>query len=603
MFKHKEQDAAPAKNDKGSPTEDSSIQKPASQDTGLQAETDQSSPASPQLRNKYADKMNKKHRKMNKKIKVFISIVLVAGVVAGSVILVQNVLKSQQEQQQQQKGGGSTFSMRGRLETFVSGWGSVVPKDKSELGKSTKGKVLEVNVKTGDVITAGDILFKVDPSDAQKELDTALNELDGAQTAVSDAQKSIAHLNIRAPFSGKIVKLEELKEGQQLGNGSAFATIADDSYMKLSLYFSYAYIDEMKEGMDAVVSIPASMATVEGKVDSIEKVKKISADGTMLFKATISMKNPGTLSKDMLATATVGTIVPAESGKLEYNHEEDIQCKTSGEIKEIIASEFYEYKEGDILCRLENDSLDSTLKNAQRSLETAQNRVEDLQKTIAEAIVSSPIDGIVTALMVSVGDELSGSGTSVATVSNLSTMMVEINIDELDISKVSVGMPVIVSVDQADGTKEISGELVDLSFEAKGTENNGGMGGGASYFPAKIQIDNANRELMPGMGVNYKISANVREDCIYVPTAAIVYAGEDTAAVYAKPAEGVTFDETLPIPEGSDVPEGYVMVPVVPGISDGSNSEIVSGLPENVEVFLAAPVDPWASQGGSVMIG
>lgn len=555
------------------------------------------------VRNKYADKMNKTQKKVSKKVKRIIGVVVLVAVVVGAVMLVKNVLAGQK---QVAEGGGTSVSMRGRLETFVSGYGSVVPKDKSELGKNTKGKVTEVSVKTGDIVKPGQVIFKVDPSDAQKDLDAAMSELDAAVASVSDAQKSIENLNIRAPFDGKIVKLEKLKAGQQLSNGSAFATIVDDKLMKLPLYFSYTYIDKMKVGMGASVSIPSSMSSVQGSVSAIERVKKISDDGTVLFKVVIEMKNPGTLKKDMTATAVVGTMVPSEAGKLEYSREEDIVAKTNGEIKKISALEYYEYKSGGVLCNLENDTLSTTLKGAERTRISAQKKVEDLQKAVNESTVTSPIEGVVTALMVNVGDDLTGTGTAVATVANLNTMMVDIEVDEMDIGKVTVGLPVTISVDQSDGTTDIQGNVVDVTFQAKSNGSGGGGGGGASasYFPAKIQIENQNHLLMPGMGVNYKISANVREDCIMVPSSAIVYAGDGTAAVYAKPLEGQPFEKTLPTPENANIPKEYVLVPVTAGITDGKNTEIVSGLNEGIEVYLATPSENDDGMGGgNVMVG
>lgn len=73
----------------------------------------------------------------------------------------------------------------------------------------------------------------------------------------------------------------------------------------------------------------------------------------------------------------------------------------------------------------------------------------------------------------------------------------------------------------------------------------------------------------------------------------------------AKPAEGQAFDETIPIPEGTDdIPEGFELVPVAVGISDSSNVEILSGIDEGTEVFLSGPQDMFEEMNsGAFAIG
>ncbi|MGE4548876.1 MAG: hypothetical protein AB7C89_04885, partial [Intestinibacillus sp.] len=147
------------------------------------------------------------------------------------------------------------------------------------------------------------------------------------------------------------------------------------------------------------------------------------------------------------------------------------------------------------------------------------------------------------------------------------------------------------------------GTVSTVSLQAS-TQNNqdGGMGGmsGGVTFPAVILLDGADGSLAPDRSVSFKIVSASKPDCIMVPSTAIVYAGEG-AAVYARPQEGQTFENTLPTPEGSDVPEGFVLVPVETGIFDDTNTEIVSGIDEGTEVYLAGPQDAYANMGGDGM--
>lgn len=585
-------------------------------------------PGAPQVaRNKYADKMNRPKKKWPKPIKIGLVVLIVAALVGGSVYIVQKTRESAAN-----VGNAETigFSQRGMLETYVEGSGRTAAKNKVDLGKEIKGEVTEVNVEVGQTVHAGDVLFIVDPKDTRKDLDDANSELDDAmravdeaQSGVTTAQKNLNNLTVTAPFTGKVVPITddngnatEFKVGRNLSDGTVIGMMVDDSTMKLPLYINYTYVDAVKPGAACTVTIPASMSSVTGKVESIERVQKVSDDGAMLFRATITMSNPGTLKKDMVATASISTsageVMPAEAGALEYAREEEITVKGTGEIASIGNLDHYRYSAGDTLVRLTNEDYQTAIGTAQRSLESAQKalqtkqeRIAELQKLIEDSTVRATIDGIVINLTVVEGDKLEGN-TTPCTVADLSSIVVNVDIPELDIDKVQPGMSAILTMDM-DETQQFTGTVSTVSMQANTSNNNQGGGGGSGVsFPAVIQLDETGGVLTPDRGVSFKIISASKQDCIMVPSTAIVYAGE-SAAVYARPAEGQVFDNTLPSPEGSDVPEGFVLVPVETGIFDDTNTEIVSGLDEGVEVFLAGPQDAYAQMDGmggmSVAVG
>ncbi|MGE4549617.1 MAG: efflux RND transporter periplasmic adaptor subunit, partial [Intestinibacillus sp.] len=524
-------------------------------------------------RNKYADKMNRPKKKWPRPLKIGIALVLIAAIVGGGIYVVK---KTRQNAANANTTETTAVAMRGMLETYVEGSGRTAAKSKVDLGKDLKGDVTEVNVTVGQTVHAGDVLFVVDPKETRKELDDANSELDDAmravdeaQSGVSTAQKNVSGLTVTAPFTGKVIPRTDdsgdatgYKVGQTLSDGTVLGTMVDDSTMRLPLYLNYTYVDAVKPGASATVSIPQSMSTVAGKVESVERVQKISDDGALLFRAVVSLKNPGTLKKDMVATASIataaGNVMPAESGKLEYAREEEITVKASGEITAIGSLDYYRYSAGDVLCRLKNDDTQTAVGTAERSLESArkalqskQERVAELQKLIEDSTVKSTIDGIVTNLAVSAGDKLDGS-TAPCTVADLSSIVVNVDISELDIDKVQPGMPAILTMDM-DESQQYTGTVSTVSLQAS-TQNNqdGGMGGmsGGVTFPAVILLDGADGSLAPDRSVSFKIVSASKPDCIMVPSTAIVYAGEG-AAVYARPQEGQTFENTLPTPEGS----------------------------------------------------
>ncbi len=65
------------------------------------------------------------------------------------------------------------------------------------------------------------------------------------------------------------------------------ATLVNDKQLKLSLYFSYAYEDQISVGQSVDVSIPAVMRTFTGTVEKINKVSYISPEGAVHFEAVV----------------------------------------------------------------------------------------------------------------------------------------------------------------------------------------------------------------------------------------------------------------------------------------------------------------------------
>ena len=319
-------------------------------------------------RNRYADIMNKRKTKIPKPIKIGITLLVIGGLVAGGVYMVNRTRQPVESEQSE-----IAFAERGMLETYIEGDGSIAARKQVELGKDLKGKVTEVAVQPGQNVKAGDLLFSVDPAETKNEIENAKKDLmetqraiDEAASAVNAAQKNVSELTTTAPFSGKFIPqsvaegetVKTYRNGDEISGGTVLGTMVDDTVMRLPLYFSYAYVDSISKGAAANVSIPASMSQISGWVESVEPVEKISSSGTRLFKVVIAMNNPGTLTSGMVASAEIpssnGSIMPAESGKLEYSSEETVAVKQSGEITSIETLDYYRFTAGSVLVRQKN---------------------------------------------------------------------------------------------------------------------------------------------------------------------------------------------------------------------------------------------------------
>ena len=573
-------------------------------------------------RNKYADIINRKGKKIPKPIKIAITFLVIGGLIAGGVYMVKRTSKTSQEEQP-----ATAIAQRGMLETYIEGDGSIAARKQVELGKDLKGKVTNVAVEPGQNVKAGDVLFTVDPTETKKEIENAKKDLieaqravDEAASAVSTAQKSVSELSTTAPFTGKFIPqsaaegetVKTYRNGDELSGGTVIGTMVDDTVMRLPLYFSYAYIDTISKGAAANVSIPSSMSQVSGWVDSIERVEKISDSGTRLFKVVIAMNNAGTLTSGMVASAEIptanGSIMPAESGKLEYSREETITVKQSGEITSIGTLDYYRFSAGTVLVRQKNDELvravetaQRTLANQQQAIAEKQKQIQTLEAQVANSNVTSPIDGVVLKMDTAVDAELVG-GTAPCVVADMSSLIVKAQISMNDVNSVTAGQQSVITLQTGAEDITLTGTVESVALQADENSSSGSL----PTYTAVIVLDPLPENVSVSMGyyVSYRITTALVEDCITIPTNALVNTLDGTA-VFAKPLDGQTFENTLPIPEGTEgVPEGYQLVPIQVGLSDSSNVQVLSGIDEATEVFIAGPQDMYEQlNSGAVALG
>ena len=588
-------------------------------------------------RNKYADKMNRQKSKLSKGMRIGIAAAVAALLIGGGVVAVVKTRNAGAEDTIET----TAVVMRGDLETYIEGSGVTAARKREELGKDIKGKVTQVLVAEGDEVHIGDQLLVIDPTETRKELEAAQTELTEAQrsvtaaqadvvkaqSALSAAQKKVGRLNITAPFTGKLVPVKDsdgkdttFRVGEQISEGQVIGYMVNDSQMKLTLQFSAEYAKNIQAGQTATVSIPSAMSEVTGSVSSVDTAQQITSDGVRVIRVVITVNNPGSLIKGMNATATIstgsaGSIFPAPSGPLEVSREEAVTAQMSGEITILNGVNYNSYTSGALIMTLSSDASQDEIAAAQNEVAAAsrnvvsaqvtasekQARVTELQLQILNSTIVATMDGVVVSLNAAEGQEVTGAETLVV-VADLNDIVVNAEIPSTDVGSVQSGQIATMNMYTSDGSElPLTGVVDSVALEP--TQNSNSGQGSMSTFKAVITVDSIEgMSIYSGMSIDYKITTASSYDCLMVPSSAIVNTEEGTA-VFAKPltdenGNEIPFDETLPIPEGTEgIPDGYQLVPVETGIADSTNTEIYWGIEEGTTVYLAGPTDLYSDMG------
>ncbi len=482
----------------------------------------------------------------------------------------------------------------GTIQSKVTGSGNAKAKESAAITLTAGGTVQEVFVSPGDTVTAGQPLYTIFSQEAQDQVTQAQTQVDNLNKEMSALLEDANNLTVRAPFAGKLINVKEFQPDQEVAKEIAVATLVNDKKLKLSLYFSYAYENQIRTGQSVQVSIPTVMGTYTGTVEKINKVRFISPEGAVHFEVVIAFQNPGTLTAGMDASATLtasdgSAIYPYENGKTEYYETREIVTKAAGPVvSQGNLMDYADVSAGEALLTLGSSTIDETIMSKQKEIDEAQKKLADAQKGLADFNAVSPIDGSVTSCTLTPGTEVK-SGDTVVTISNTTNMVVDITVDDRNIAFVQPGLTVELS--DWNGNTFI-GTVTAINMGAAESQN------GMTNYPVTLTVDNQDGSLLAGMYLDYSFVASQSDDCMMVPMQSVKnIPGEDGSTdsvvfIRADKRPENAVDLEIPEPEPGQPPmypspeDGFYPVKVETGLNDDYNVEIKSGLNGDEEVFV-----------------
>ena len=546
-----------------------------------QAQTPAESPAPPaekkSLRKRWKDLPRKKRRRV---IRLLILLILLAAGGGAAYHFLGSGSGGQGEAQIINE-----VVQYGSITATVEGSGLTRAKNSETITIATAGVVQEVLVSEGDQVTAGTQLFVIDSDDAKAAVDKARQDVLGYEKQLAALQKDIAGLNLSSNYPGKLMEVADLNPGDEISKGMKVAVVADDSRLRLTQYYSYAYEGLLSAGQAADVSIPSLMSSVPGVIEAVHMVSRITPEGTKLFSADILVENQGALSAEMAATATVNVegevIYPYEAGELEYFRTGDLLSTVNGTVISSSLVDYLQVAAGQVLVRIDGEDSEAEIFTVEQSLEEARKTLETAEKNLANCSAVASIDGKIIGLTMKPGDEIAAN-TTVVSISDTSSIVVNASVDERNVSSVQAGM--MVELDQWGTSATGVVESVSLSS----TINNG-----VATYPMVISAENPEESLQVNSNINYSLTASENDNCLILPLQCVrtvsTEDGESLTVVYVSGSKPDNAVENVLLDE--QIPEGYWPVPVEIGISDNYNVEIRSGVEEGTEVFMQMQMD------------
>ncbi len=258
------------------------------------------------------------------------------------------------------------------------------------------------------------------------------------------------------------------------------------------------------------------------------------------------------------------------------------------------AREMYEEEQPEsgeaLISQEEYERIEAEYRVAQSNWNRVKAQVESARTSLAKTSIYSSISGIVTSLNVEEGEvavtgTMNNPGTVLMTVSDLSKMQAEIEVDETDIVEVEIGQVAEVTIDAYPDTT-FRGVVSEIGNSP--IISNLGVGGEEAVdFKVVIDLVDPPANLKPGLSTTAEIISDTRDEALYIAIQALTMrsipkeGGSEAAG--AEDSERVEKEGVFIVKEGK-----AIFTPVVTGISDGMNIEIVAGLAAGDEVITGS---------------
>ena len=442
------------------------------------------------------------------------------------------------------------------------GSGTINAADSYTVKSLVTGTVLTADFELGDTIQKGDVLYVIDSSDVEGDLESAQLSVSQAQRSYDDAADA---RNVRTKIGGEVSSFA-VAAGDAVQAGQTVATVRDTSVMLLAVDFPAAEAQSFAVGQAAQVMPDTTFEVLNGTIRSVSGADPSGDASLMTCTVTIAVPNAGSLTTAQAAVAQVNGVSSLNSAHFTYQREETVVAAASGTVSELCVKEGSTVRQDDVILRITGKDLDKQAQNAADNLRSAELRMSSAERNISHYTIDAPISGTIVDKKVKAGDKLSANDTAMqnlCTIYDMSYLEMKLNVDELKIRSLEVGQEVEITADAVPGETY---KGVISSILVAGTTANG-----STSYPVTVRIDDMG-ELLPGMNATAKITTASVKNVLALPNAALV---RGSYVLVTKDSPSAANAET-----SMTAPDGYVYVKVTTGISDDDYIEVKSGLQE-----------------------
>lgn len=407
---------------------------------------------------------------------------------------------------QQQEPPRTAIIERGEVVVSVSETGTVEPIKRVEVKSKVAGQLTSLLVDEGDQVEQGQVIAQLAVPEVEAQRDQIRAQLDAARARVEQVKLSC--------------ELDEKTIESQIKQAEANLRGAKASYAEATM---------RKQDAQRIYDSKRQLLEIGGYISKNE----VDSAKAALDQAEQQERSAQERVKEQEAALTVAQVRRAE-------------------------------------CAVNQ----SRVTEAKAAVRQFQDSLAEVESRLADAVIKAPSSGVVIARHIREGELITavsyyGAGAPIVTIGDLSTMLVKVNLNEVDVDKIKIGLPVEITAD-ALPDRRFTGRLTRISPASVGRE-----GETIVRFPIEITVDGQASDLKSGMTANAKVVCQRVKGVLWVPNDAI-FEKEDAKG---KKFVSVVVDEK----KGKLKTEDRQ---VTTGLSNDARTEIKRGLKKDEKVEL-----------------
>jgi HlyD family secretion protein len=500
--------------------------------------------------------------------------------------------------------GEMAVAFIGDLSESATASGQVVAQRKAGLSLATSGVVDRINIAVGDEVTAGHVLIQLDRTVLERSLASAEIDVIIAEAELANLLAGAIDADIfaaEAAASSAQARHDDLLEGP-----SAEQITASEATVKAAqanMWSGSGQVQAANEVSEAdILAAEANLKTALEQQEAAHSAWVLSADCSVNDSGVhecLPKDNPQseTATQNVQTANALVAIAGARLAELRDPNANNVASSRAG-----LAGSFAQYDaavarhEALLLGASESDiaAAEADLANVQATLATllagpsessitiyetrlaqAKTSLQEALNSLADATLTAPFDGTITAVNVSEGELASGL---VATIVDGDSLEVVLNVDEIDVGSLAPDQPAVV-------TMETWPEVEIDSFVSAIAPVASTSGNGIVSYEVNLSLGGSDLPILVGMTANADLVTANREDVLLVPNAAIT-----------ADRENGTFTVNLVRTE-ADGTKTIVPVEVNVGLKDKDYTQIIDGLVEGDVVLVGTFEAPTQSFG------
>jgi HlyD family secretion protein len=458
---------------------------------------------------------------------------------------------------------------RETMVTTINATGRIEPEAEVQVNFETTGVVAEVLVERGQLVKAGDKLARLESADlelavkrAQADLARAeaqleelyqpalVEEVASARAGVDSAQANLEHV-LAGPRPDEVASARAGVESAQANLEHVLAGPDDDEITAAAANLRRAQV-ALKDAQWAYDQI-AYRADIGGLPQAAQLEQATIDYETARANYNLAVRGP--TEADVAAARS--ELAQAESS-LARLLESPVQADTAAARSQLAQAQAS-------LARLLQGPTQAEIAAAQGAVDVARVGLEQADLALAKASLVAPIGGVVSEVNVKRGEAVGGLAAVILT--DTSAYHINVEVDEIDIGRVTRGQKVAIAVD-AIPDEEFAGHVDNIS---PGPIQ--GASSGIVAYEVTIALDSRDARLLPGMTTDATIETERLENVLVIPNRAVSIdrtSGEPAAYV-----------------ERVDEQGNPLRTKVELGLRNETTSQVLSGLDEGDQVVIS----------------